>query len=126
MINRKKIGNKYEVKLCDILKAHKYWCHLFAYSVNGQPCDVVASNGKTIYLIDVKHCEGDRFATSRIEPNQQSCFIYAKKCGIKNVGFAIFFEKTSCWKWLEYNEKVMNVSSVHKDELESLEVILCL
>ena len=126
MINQKKIGNKYEFKLCSILKDSKYWCHLFEYSVNGQPCDIVAIKDDVSFLIDVKHCEGDRFYTSRIEPNQQSCFNYAKKCGIKNVGFAIYFEKSKCWKWLEYDEKIINISSIRKDELKNLEAVLCL
>lgn len=39
--NNKKIGNKYELEFLKILKMNGYWCHLFAYNKNGQPCDII-------------------------------------------------------------------------------------
>ena len=36
------IGNLYEGKLIDMLVKNGWWCHLFAYKPEGQPCDVIA------------------------------------------------------------------------------------
>lgn len=104
-MNNKKIGNKYENELAEVLQKNGYWCHIFSYNQNGQPCDIVAIKDCKTMLIDVKHCESDRFVFERAEPNQRSCFEYAwKKCGIQNVGFAIYFEKINEWKWLYYKD----------------------
>ena len=70
MRNVKKIGNKFEKKLVDLLQSKNYWVHLFAYNQAGQPCDIVCLKQNIGYLIDVKHCENDIFYFSRIEPNQ--------------------------------------------------------
>lgn len=103
MVNRKKIGNEYEKMLCDLFSSLGYWCHNFAYGVNGQPCDIIAIKGEDKhFLIDVKHCDGDVFSFSRIEPNQRGCFKFAKYCGIMNTGFAIWFKKENKFKWLSY------------------------
>ena len=92
MANVKKIGNKCESLLLDILKKKNYWCHLFASKDSGQPCDVIALKGDKHYLIDVKHCDTNVFYFSRIESNQHNCFRYAIECDIyyKDLGFAIY------------------------------------
>ena len=41
---------------------------------NGQPCDVIAINGEKTILLDVKHCDRNRFYMTRVEPNQKTCF----------------------------------------------------
>ena len=102
----KKIGNDTEAKCLEELQKRGYWCHLFAYNANGQPCDVVAMRGDVPILLDVKHCDGTRFAFSNIQPNQRSCFDYAGECGNTNLGFAIFFPRFGSWKWLPYRRVV--------------------
>lgn len=114
---QKKLGNQYEKKLLQILQGLGYWCHLFSYDANGQPCDIIAFDDVDIMLIDVKHCQGDRFYTSRVEPNQSACFKYAKSRS-KNatVGFAIYFETLQKWKWLDWSEDM--AVSYRYNELE--------
>lgn len=103
-MKQKKIGNDTEKKCLELLSKLGYWCHLFAYNKNGQPCDIVAIKNDTALLIDVKHCDGDRFAFSRIEPNQRSCFEYALSCGNKNCGFMIYFEKEQAFNFVTFRE----------------------
>lgn len=117
--NNKKLGNKYELEFLKILKMNGYWCHLFAYNKNGQPCDIIGVKDDLALLIDVKHCVDDRFDFSHIQPNQMSCFEYAEFCGNKNVGFAIYFEKQQGWYWLPYDKDFFkDKKSVKYDELE--------
>ena len=101
-MKQKKIGDSTERKCLEVLSKLGYWCHLFAYNKNGQPCDIVAMKDNIGYLIDVKHCEGDRFDFKRIEPNQRSCFIYARSCGNKTLGLMIYFEKHNCFNYLPF------------------------
>lgn len=61
----------------------------------GQPCDIVALKAHDCMLIDAKHCDVPYLRTSRIEPNQASCFRFAsERYGIK------------CGFMCEYNEKL--------------------
>ena len=106
----KAIGDRYESKLLDLMAKNGWWCHLFAYKSEGQPCDVVALKNNVPLLIDVKHCEKDRFSFDNIRPNQRNCFQLAYNKGNTNCGFAIYFEHQHCWKWLEYRE-VVNLES---------------
>ena len=105
-MSNKKIGNEYETKFVEMMSGMGFWCHIFAYNTNGQPCDVIAVKDNKAFFFDVKHCDGDRFYTSRIEANQQSCFRYNKEIGNNtNCGFAIYFEKIGIWKYLPYQEE---------------------
>lgn len=119
--SRKKIGNDCEKKLALLLKQKGYWCHVFEYNKNGQPCDIVAFNGNKSFLIDVKHCCSTRFPLSRIEANQRTSFEYALRCGIRNVGFAVWFDVCESFKWLPYEKVATDVASVRFDELEDFE-----
>ena len=102
MVN-KSIGNKCEQALGKLLQSKGYWCHILEYNKNGQPCDIVAIKGDVSMLIDVKHCDKDRFNFSRIEANQKACFEYASSvCGVKNVGFAVYFESDGKFYWLPF------------------------
>lgn len=117
---QKKIGNNYEQKALQLLQNMGYWCHLFSYDKNGQPCDIIAFDNEKTYLIDVKHCNGDRFYVSRIEPNQNMCFKYANKCSEGNVktGFVIWFDTIDKFKWLEWSEDLKTKTSFHYRDLE--------
>ena len=101
-MKQKKIGNDTEKKCLDLLQSKGYWCHLFSYNANGQPCDVVAIKNNEAFLIDVKHCDSDRFAFSRIEPNQRNCFEYALTCYNSNCGFMIYYEKYGKFNYVSY------------------------
>lgn len=102
MRNNKTLGNWYEELTCRMFMDAGYWCHLFAYKANGQPCDIIAIKGNKVFLVDVKHCETNKFYKSRVEPNQETCFKYAMQCGIKNCGFVIWYNGNAYW--LPYNE----------------------
>ena len=114
------IGNNCETQALDWLKENGYWCHLFRRSRNGQPCDIIALSGEKAFLIDAKHCVGDRFATSRIEPNQRTSMLYAKLLGVKNAGFMIWFESDKTWRWLPFSEELLKVKSIEKDKIEKM------
>lgn len=100
----KQIGNDYESKLIELLAKNGWWCHLFAYKPEGQPCDVIALKDNQYMLIDVKHCSAKRFPFKDIQTNQKNCFKLATQKGNTNNGFAIYFEQTKEWRWLDYSD----------------------
>lgn len=120
----KKIGNNCEKELIYLLSNNGWWCHLFAYKAEGQPCDVIALKNNIPLLIDVKHCSKKRFEFSNIQVNQRNCFSLAYKKGNSKCGFAIFFELENKWKWLsffrvlEFERK--NIKGVCSEECEEL------
>lgn len=101
MVN-KKLGNEYENRCLKILQNMGFWCHLFSYNTNGQPCDIVAIKNNTPHLFDVKHCCESRFSFDKIQPNQLTCFEYANSCGVTNTGFVIWAETLCRWVYLDY------------------------
>lgn len=121
MIN-KKIGNDYENMFLKKLQSNGWWCHLFAYNKNGQPCDVIAVKDNIAWFIDVKHCEEKRFNFSNIQPNQLTCFEYANKCGNEHTGFAIYSTIYDKWLWLPYwlvkGTKEKSISLVNLVEMD--------
>ncbi len=121
------IGNEYEKKFTEYLQRNGYWCHIFSYNTNGQPCDVVAIKNDAAYLIDVKHCEENRFYFKNIQPNQITCFEYNLQCGNKNTGFAIWFENLRRWYILPYlrlkqcmAKEMVSIHWVNLDELNEV------
>lgn len=106
----KNIGNEYEGKFVELMSRNGWWCHLFAYKPEGQPCDVVALRDNVPLLIDVKHCSGSKFYFRNIQPNQRNCFEMAYRRGNTNCGFAIYFEERQSWRWIGYRE-VTNLES---------------
>lgn len=104
MGNVKKLGNEYEQLFLKKLQSKGFWCHLFAYKPEGQPCDVVAIKNGVGCLFDVKHCNKDRFSFDDVRPNQETCFEYSTQCGNKILGFAIWFEKQQQWHYLPYEK----------------------
>ena len=97
-----KSRRKLKKEFLDYLQGLGYWCHLFAYNKNGQPCDIVACKNNIAHLVDVKHCDEDRFDFKNIQSNQITCFEYNRMCGNTNTGFAVWFEKQQSWYWLPY------------------------
>lgn len=110
----KDIGNSFEARMIGILSSNGYWCHLFAYKPEGQPCDIVASKDNVPVFIDVKHCSGSRFGFDNIRTNQRNCFSLAYERGNSNCGFAIYFEGCKGWKWISYSEVLRLESLGHR------------
>ena len=71
MPTNKKIGNDFEIELCELLAQYGFWVHPLNMNKAGQPADIIAVRNKIAYLIDAKVCSGRGFALSRVEENQE-------------------------------------------------------
>ena len=71
MPTNKKIGNDFELELCELLAQHGFWVHPLNMNKAGQPADIIAVKDKKAYLIDAKVCSNRGFALSRMEENQE-------------------------------------------------------
>ena len=89
-INRK-LGNRFEIELCETLADEGFWCHNLAQNADGQPADVIAVKDGIAYLIDCKVCSRGRFSFNRIEENQASSMELWKFCGNGEGLFALDF-----------------------------------
>jgi Holliday junction resolvase len=69
--NNKKLGNEFELELCELLSQNGFWCHPLNANKAGQPADIIAVKDKKAYLIDAKVCSNRGFALSRVEENQE-------------------------------------------------------
>lgn len=124
-----KIGTKSEKNLVKVLRNFGFWVYNVPVKINGQPCDIIAIKEKTVFLIDSKHtAKRPSFPFERIEPNQISAMSYARDFAkIKNVGFAIYFERDGNWYWMSFNEFLdnqENKKSVNINELTLLEDVI--
>lgn len=122
-----KIGTKSEKNLAKLLRNFGFWVYNMPVKVNGQPCDIVAARENIIFLIDSKHtAKKPSFTFERVEPNQQSAMDYAVNFAhIKNVGFAIYFERDENWYWLSYSQYLeTQKKSVNISELVRLEDVI--
>ena len=88
MIN-KKLGNKFEKELSEILYNAGYWVHLLNQNRNGQPADIIAVKNKKAYLIDAKVCSLEKFAFKRVEENQRLSMQMFIDCGNTTPYFAL-------------------------------------
>lgn len=88
MIN-KKLGNKFEKELSEILYNAGYWVHLLNQNKNGQPADIIAIKNKKAYLIDAKVCSLEKFAFKRVEENQRLSMQMFIECGNTTPYFAL-------------------------------------
>ena len=88
MIN-KKLGNKFEKELSEILYNAGYWVHLLNQNKNGQPADIIAVKNKKAYLIDAKVCSLEKFAFKRVEENQHLSMQMFIDCGNTTPYFAL-------------------------------------
>ena len=79
--NNKKIGNEFEVELCELLSQKGFWCHMLNANKAGQPADILAVRNKIAYLIDAKVCSSKGFALSRVEENQELAMTLWEECG---------------------------------------------
>lgn len=88
MIN-KKLGNKFEKELSEILYDAGYWVHLLNQNKNGQPADIIAVRNGGAYLIDAKVCTYEVFPFRRIEDNQHLAMDMWTECGNTTPYFAL-------------------------------------
>ena len=88
MIN-KKLGNKFEKELSEILYNAGYWVHLLNQNKNGQPADIIAVKNKKAYLIDAKVCSLEKFVFKRVEENQHLSMQMFIDCGNTTPYFAL-------------------------------------
>lgn len=113
---------------------HKYgyWAYILPKKIGGQPFDLIACRKNDTWFVDVKHLERDKasFTFDRVEPNQWSSMMYAKKVAdIENLGFVIMWERDlSDLYFLEYETayKLKNdgIKSVKITEMRKLGELL--
>ena len=117
----KKLGNDFEVELCNILANNGFWCHNFASKTNGQPSDIIAVRDRYAYLIDAKVCSDGVFKLSRIEENQKTAMEYWEECGNGNGYFALkvgadiyFFTMRSFYMFLSMGKREINEREIRE------------
>ena len=85
----KKLGNKFEKELSEILYDAGYWVHLLNQNKNGQPADIIAVKNRMAFLIDAKVCSYEVFPFKRIEENQHLAMDMWIECGNIEPYFAL-------------------------------------
>ena len=88
-MSNKKLGNSFEMELCEILSSKGFWVHPMTQDNSGQPADIIAVRNKTSYLIDAKVCSLNRFLLSRVEENQDLAMRLWHDCGNGTGWFAL-------------------------------------
>lgn len=87
--SNKSSGDKFEVRLAQILADNGFWVHRFAPTAFGQPADIIAVKNGEPFLVDCKVCKHDSFALSRVEPNQEFAMEKWESCGNSTPYFAM-------------------------------------
>lgn len=87
--SNKSSGDKFEVRLAQILADNGFWVHRFAPNAFGQPADIIAVKTEFPNLIDCKVCKHDSFALSRVEPNQEFAMTKWESCKNSTPWFAM-------------------------------------
>ena len=87
--SNKKIGNSFENEFTELLSKHGWWALNIGGSANGQPADVIAVKDTVAQLIDCKVCSKNRFALSRVEPNQELSMSLWHDCNNGTCWFAL-------------------------------------
>ena len=88
-MTNKKLGNDFEIELCEVLAQHGFWVHPLNMNKAGQPADIIAVRNKIAYLIDAKVCSSRGFALSRMEENQDLAMEVWKESGNGQGWFAL-------------------------------------
>lgn len=134
-IKQNQIGKTTEKEIvAQYFKTKRYWAFVIPKTINGQPFDLIALRQKDIWLVDAKHLESEKvsFAFSRIEPNQITSMMYAKKYAnvIGHLGFIIYWEREpNSLFYLDYDNFIelsqKGAKSVKISDLEIVEDIIC-
>lgn len=126
-----RVGNDTENEIGVLLRKEHFWVYITPKKVGGQPVDIVAIKNDKVWLLDAKHVREEEcsFPFDRIEPNQAMSMKYAKEwANIKNIGFAVKFDRDSNIYYLEYEkwlEMAKNgVKSINMNSLPLLSEVL--
>lgn len=129
------VGNSTEEHVINVFKKNHYWAYLTPRKLGGQPVDIIAIKGNpsVSWLVDAKHVDYKKvsFDLNRIEPNQWTTMLYANEWAnipIKNMGFAIEFDRVGAIYWLPY-EIALEMSkngekSINLSKMQLLEEVL--
>ena len=119
--NNKKIGNEFEVELCELLSQKGFWCHMLNANKAGQPADIIAVKNKVAYLIDAKVCSVKGFALSRVEENQELAMTLWHERGNGQGWFAlkvptgeIYMLPHICIQAYKTNQSLLSFSEIHE------------
>lgn len=89
-MSNKKLGNRLENDIADLLAEKGFWVHLMQQNSDGQPADIIAVRNTNAYLIDAKACAtGKGFVLSRMEENQLLSMTRWAECGNGTGWFAL-------------------------------------
>ena len=120
-MTNKKIGNEFELELCDLLSQYGFWAHPLNANKSGQPADIIAVKNKTAYLIDAKVCSSRGFALSRMEENQDLAMELWKECGNGQGWFAlkvptgdIYMIPHICIKAYAQRQSTLSFAEIHE------------
>lgn len=120
MIN-KKLGNKFEKELSEILYDAGYWVHLLNQNKNGQPADIIAVKNGKAYLIDAKECTREIFPLKRMEYNQELSMGLWIECGNTTPYFALkarneiyMVDYTTVMDLIRKGKKQLNLEDMNK------------
>ena len=81
-MNNKKLGTKFERKICHMLNRDGWWVHFIEPKQSGaQPFDIIAVRLGRAIAIDCKTCVSARFSIDRLEDNQIFAFEKWIACG---------------------------------------------
>lgn len=90
-------GDAFERQLCDLLASYGFWAHRMKQTESGQPADIIAVKNDMAALIDCKVCSYDKFAYSRVEPNQKTAMRFWTLCGNDRACFAMKLRDETIW-----------------------------
>jgi len=100
-MSNQEIGNSFEKKMIEILRACNWWVHKVARNESGQqPCDLIAVKNNNVLLVECKTISNakNRFSLSRVEANQEMTGIGLAKVGsIQTYVFAFEHSDGSVW-----------------------------
>jgi Holliday junction resolvase len=120
-MTNKKLGNDFELELCDILAGRGFWAHPLNANKSGQPADIIAVRNKISYLIDAKVCSSRGFALSRMEENQDLAMELWEECGNGQGWFAlkissgdIYMVPHFCIKAYQGRQAYLSFSEIHE------------
>ena len=81
-MNNKKLGTRFERKICHMLNRDGWWVHFIEPKQSGaQPFDIIAVRHGRAVAIDCKTCASEKFSINRLENNQIFAFDKWIACG---------------------------------------------
>lgn len=125
-MKNQEIGKLTEFKAAQIFAKHGYWVYQCPKTPEGQPADLIVAKDNKITLVEVKHCDGDRFSLQRVEPNQFTAYKFFKSKGNKSHKILIQFKSGICLLDFQhiYIRKKLGVKSITFLDAQELGEIL--